>query len=298
MMQLLVIGGTGQVGEELKTIAASRGVRTVAPGRDLLNLASEGQIARWMEAEPWGAVINAAAYTRVDAAEHERAAAWEVNANGPGRLAAIASRRGIPLIHLSTDYVFDGRKGRPYVEADTVGPLNVYGESKEAGERAVRAANPRHIILRTSWVYSPIGTNFVKTILRLAREQERLTVVSDQKGCPTAARDIARACFELACRIASDPERARYGTYHFAGGGQATWFELATAVFELARGRTGRVPDLVPIASSDYPTAAHRPMDSRLNCDAIARDWDLAPPPWETGLQDTLDRLLMRSVSV
>ena len=165
-------------------------------------------IARIVAGEPWSAVINAAAYTDVDRAESEEPAAFAVNAEAPSRLAAETGRRGIPLVHISTDYVFDGRKGAPYVEQDAVAPLNAYGRSKLAGERGVRAGNPRHVILRTSWVYSPFGKNFVKTILRLAAERERLTIVADQRGCPTAARDIARACLDIALRCASEPERA------------------------------------------------------------------------------------------
>ena len=189
-------------------------------------------ITRIFAAEPWSAIVNAAAYTDVDGAESDASLAFAVNAVAPSRLAAEAAGRGIPLIHISTDYVFDGRKGVPYVEDDATSPLNTYGRSKLAGEQGIRAATSRHVILRTSWVYSPFGKNFVRTILRLAAERERLTVVADQRGCPTAACDIAKACFDIALRCAKEPERAPYGLYHFAGTGEATWFEFAGAIVD------------------------------------------------------------------
>ena len=173
---------------------------------DELDLARPDAIADAIAAGPWHAVINAAAYTNVDRAESERDLAFAINADAPATLAGETARHGIPLIHISTDYVFDGRKGAPYVETDATAPLNVYGQSKLAGEHAVAAANPRHVILRTSWVYSPHGHNFVKTILRLAGERERLTIVDDQRGCPTAARDVARACLDIALLCANTPE--------------------------------------------------------------------------------------------
>ena len=200
-MRFLLLGGTGQVGEEFRTLAFPKDVEVVAPTRAALELKDPRAIARMIATAPWSAVINAAAYTDVDRAESEEGVAFAVNADVPSRLAAETGCRGIPLVHISTDYVFDGRKGTPYVEEDEVAPLNVYGRSKLAGERGVRAANPRHVILRTSWVYSPYRKNFVGTIVRLA-ERARLTVVTDQRGCPTAARDIATVCLGVAMRCA------------------------------------------------------------------------------------------------
>src|SRR6516165_8732691 len=216
-MRFLLLGGTGQVGEEFRTLAFPKYVEVVAPGRAALDLEDPSAIARMIAAEPWSAVINAAAYTDVDRAESEEAVAFAVNAEAPSRLADETGRWGIPLVHISTDYVFDGRKGAPYVEQDEVAPLNAYGRSKLAGECGVRVANPQHVILRTSWVYSPFRKNFVKTILRLAAERERLAIVADQLGCPTAARDIAKACLDVALRCALRPKLTRYGVYHFAG---------------------------------------------------------------------------------
>jgi len=221
-MRLLLLGGTGQVGEELRALSLPKDVEIVAPSRGELDLEDREAISRMMVAESWSAVINAAAYTDVDRAESEQSVAFAVNAEAPARLAIETARRGIPLVHISTDYVFDGRKGTPYVERDAVAPLNAYGRSKLAGERGIRAANSRHIILRTSWVYSPHRRNFVRTILRLAAERERLTIVADQRGCPTAARDIAKACLDVALSCASEPEQVPYGIYHFAGAGEAT----------------------------------------------------------------------------
>jgi dTDP-4-dehydrorhamnose reductase len=296
-MRILLLGGSGQVGEELRSLALPDDVELVAPSRAALDLTDAQEIVNAVAREPWDAVINAAAYTEVDRAEGEAAAAFAVNAAAPACLADETGRRGIPLVHISTDYVFDGCKGSPYVEPDAVAPLNVYGRSKLAGEGGVRLANPRHVILRTSWVYSPFRKNFVKTILRLAAERDRLTVVSDQRGCPTAARDIAKACRDIALRCATAPGEAPYGTYHFAGAGEATWFEFAQAIVALAAGRIGRAPqaptlEIVPITTREYPTPAARAADTRLDCAAIMRVFGFALPPWRQALAETIGRLL------
>jgi dTDP-4-dehydrorhamnose reductase len=295
-MRLLLLGGTGQVGKELRALAIPGDVEVVAPSRAALDLEDAQAIARAVAAEPWSAVINAAAYTDVDRAESEEAAAFTLNADSPTRLAAETGRRGIPLIHISTDYVFDGRKGTPYVEGDAAAPLNAYGRSKLAGERGVSAANPRHMILRTSWVYSPFRKNFVKTILRLAAERDRLAVVSDQRGCPTAARDVAKACLHLAVACAAAPERAPYGTYHFAGAGEASWFEFAKEIVETAASRLGKAPQIIPIPTIEYPTPAARAADTRLDCTAVVRAFGIRPLPWRRALVDTIDRLLPNKV--
>jgi dTDP-4-dehydrorhamnose reductase len=291
-MRLLLLGGTGQVGKEFRALPLPKDVDVVAPGRTEIDLQDPAAIAQVIAAEPWSAVINAAAYTDVDRAESEEPLAFAVNAEAPSRFAAETRRRGIPLVHISTDYVFDGRKGAPYVERDAVAPLNAYGRSKLAGERGVRAANPRHVILRTSWVYSPYRKNFVRTILRLAAERDRLTVVADQRGCPSAARDIAQACLDIAMRCATEPERAPYGTYHFAGAGEASWFEFASAVVEMAADRLGKSPQVVPIRTIDFPTAAIRAADTRLDCSAVVREFGITLRPWQQALADTIDRLL------
>jgi dTDP-4-dehydrorhamnose reductase len=289
-MRFLLFGGTGQVGEEFRALAMPDGVQLVAPSRNALDLEDADAIARVIAAEPWNVVINAAAYTQVDRAEAEEAVAFAVNARAPSRLAAETGRRGIPLVHISTDYVFDGTKGAPYIEQDKVAPLNAYGRSKLAGEVGVRAANARHVILRTSWAYSPYRRNFVRTILRLALERERLAIVADQRGCPTAARDIAKACLDIAMRCASDPERAPYGVYHFAGAGEASWFELAQAIVDMSAGRRARSPEIVPIRTCEYPTPAARPLDARLDCTAVVREFGVELRPWREALEETINR--------
>jgi len=289
-MRLLLLGGSGQVGTEFQALPLPRGVEVVAPDEGALDLTDHGAIDSVVAEGSWSAVINAAAYTDVDRAESEEAKALAINGEAPARLAAATSRFGIPLVHISTDYVFDGRKGAPYIESDPPSPLNAYGRSKLAGERGVTAGNPRHFIVRTSWVYSPYGRNFVRTILRLASERDRLSIVADQRGCPTAAKDVASACLSLALRCASNPESGPYGLYHFAGGGEATWHEFAKAIVALAR-PLGSI-EVVPIGTKDYPTPAKRPADSRLDCGALDRDFRIKPRPWREALQDTLDRLL------
>jgi dTDP-4-dehydrorhamnose reductase len=291
-VKFLLFGGTGQVGQEVCALAARRDIDVIAPHRCELNLEDPGAIARVIAAKPYSAVINAAAYTDVERAETETHIAFAVNSDAPSQLATETGRRGIPLIHISTDYVFDGRKGSPYVEQDEPIPLNAYGRSKLNGERRVSLANRRHVILRTSWVFSPFRKNFVKTILRLASERERLSVVADQRGSPTAAHDVARACLEIATRCGSQPERARYGVYHFAGAGEASWFEFASAIVEMAADQLGRRPLVAPIKASEYTTSAARPVDTRLDCAAVIREFATEPRPWRQGLADVIDRLL------
>src|SRR5262245_2284487 len=289
-MRFLLLGGSGQVGTEFQGLPLPRGIERVAPDEGSLDLTDRDALDNVIAEGSWSAVINAAAYTDVDRAESEEAKALAINGEAPARLAAATSRLGIPLVHISTDYVFDGRKGAPYVESDAPSPLNAYGRTKLVGEQGVAAGNPRHVIVRTSWVYSPYGRNFVRTILRLASERERLTIVADQRGCPTAAQDVANACLSLALRCASSRESGPYGLYHFAGGGEASWHEFAKTIVELAR--LPRSIEVAPIRTEDYPTPARRPIDSRLDCGALDRDFRIKPRPWREALKDTLDRLL------
>jgi len=290
-MKLLLFGGTGQIGTELRELSLPQDVELVAPPRSVVDLEDPVAISRIIAAERWAAVINAAGFTNVDRAESEETNAYAVNEKAAGCLAEETSKRDIPIIHISTDYVFDGRKGLPYVETDIASPLNAYGRSKLAGEHAVRAANPRHVILRTAWVFSPFRNNFVRTILRLAQERDRLTIVADQRGCPTAARDIARTCVEIALHCVTKPERTRYGVYHFAGAGEATWFEFAKSIVDMASGQFPHSPRVVPIQTADYPTAAIRPANSRLDCTAITQDFGVVLRPWRSSLAETIDRL-------
>ena len=289
-MRMLLFGASGQVGTEFLSLAASQDLEVVAPNEGALDLTDADAVAAVVAEGSWSAVVNAAAYTDVDRAEGEEAIALAVNGKAPAQLAIETRRFGIPLIHISTDYVFDGRKGAPYVEGDVPTPLNAYGRSKLAGERGVVASNPRHVILRTSWIYSPYGRNFVRSILRLAKDRDRLTIVADQRGCPTAARDVASACLAIALRSAANPEHGPYGLYHFAGGGEATWHEFAKSIVDLAR--LPRPVEVVPIRTEDYPTPAKRPADSRLDCSAFRCAFNIQPRPWREALEVTLHRLL------
>ncbi len=293
-MRLLLLGGTGQVGAEFRALELPGGIQLVAPDRSTLDLMDPQSITDLIRRETWSVVINAAAYTEVDRAESEEATAFAINGEVPSLLAAETALRGIPLIHLSTDYVFDGRKGDPYVESDGVAPLNAYGRSKLAGERGVCSGNPRHIVLRTSWVYSPYRNNFVKTILRLAADRERLTIVDDQRGCPTAARDVARVCRDIAVRCATQMGQVRYGLYHYAGHGEASWFEFAMAIIEFAASRLSRIPQIVPIRTVDYPTPAVRPADTRLNCGMIEREFGIKTRSWREALEEVIAELCAR----
>lgn len=293
-MNILLFGSEGQLGQEI-LIQAGPGNRVVAPKQADLDLASPEAISAAVVAEPWDIVVNAAAYTAVDRAEQDRDTAFAINATAPQKIAEAAARQSVPLLHVSTDYVFDGLKGTPYRPDDPVSPLGVYGASKEAGEQAVRAANPRHVILRTAWLYSPFGANFVKTMLRLAAERDTLRVVDDQRGCPTAAADLAAACLAVAARLTADPTGAPYGTYHFTNAGETTWCGFARAIFETAGPRLAKIPQVVPITTADYPTPARRPVDSRLDCTATIARFGVVQPEWRTALAATLDRLLQRT---
>jgi len=296
-MRLLVLGGSGQLGTQLRTLALPPGVELVAPDRSAVDLGDAAAIARLVAAEPWSAVINAAGYTNVDRAESEEDRAFAINAEAAANVASETGKRGMPVIYVSTDYVFDGSKGAPYVETDAAAPLNAYGRSKLAGERLVAAANPRHVILRTAWLFSAQGSNFVRTILRLAQERERLTVVADQVGCPTAACDLAEACLAIALHCAADPDRAAYGTFHFAGAEAVTWFDFAKAIVAQARDRLSRLPDVVPTTTAQYGNPTVRPADSRLNCTAIGNAFGIKPPSWRLALAATVERLMAQARS-
>jgi dTDP-4-dehydrorhamnose reductase len=291
-MKVLVLGTSGQVGTETMQAAWPTGTVLVGLARPDFDMAVPGTIDAAVAAHAPDLVVNATAYTAVDKAESERDAAFAINRDGPARLAARCAERGAALIHISTDYVFDGTKPTPYREDDPVCPISVYGESKEAGEAGVRAANPRHVILRTSWVYAAHGANFVKTMLRLGREREELGVVADQAGAPTAAADIAAAIVSIAQRIAGSGDDIPWGTYHFTGAGATTWHGFADRIFQRLEQAEGRRPRLRAIATRDYPTPARRPANSRLDCTRIGTAFDLMAPAWEDSLDRVLDRLL------
>jgi len=286
---ILVTGGTGQLALALEK-AASVPVRRVGrPGFDFDH--PETIEAAFRAAAP-SLVVNAAAYTAVDAAEDDKEAAYRANRDGPAELARLCAAAGIPLIHISTDYVFDGAKPTPYDESDAVSPQGVYGASKLAGEDAVLASGALAIVLRTSWVYSSTGRNFVRTMLALGRTRDRLTVVADQTGCPTAADDLAEVVLAIAARIRAGGWDDGYGgVFHAAGTGSTTWYGLAAAVFEEAARHGAKVPQVAPIATADWPTRARRPANSRLDCTRLSDVFGLRLPPWRTSLARTIDTI-------
>ena len=238
-------------------------------------------------------VVNAAAYTAVDKAEQEPAAAHAINALGAGATAEAAAGLGIPVIQVSTDYVFDGAKPDPYTEDDPTGPLGSYGRSKLEGEAAVAAANPRHVILRTAWVYAPYGQNFVRTMLRLAATRPELGVVADQHGCPTAARDIAATILGVAAQLLTHPDdKARRGVFHMAAQGEAVWADVAEAIFGRSAALGGPSATVRRITTADYPTPARRPANSRLDCSKLQRLYGIALPPWRVSLESCVERLV------
>jgi dTDP-4-dehydrorhamnose reductase len=286
---IVQFGVTGQLGRALvQVFAREDGIRHTALSRKDADFARPDAVASALrEVGPADIVVNAAAYTRVDKAESEPQLARAVNAESVARLADACAASGAILVHVSTDYVFDGRKDSPYTEIDPVQPLNVYGATKLEGENAIRARLDRHLILRTSWVYDSQGANFVNTMLRLGREREVLRIVDDQHGAPTAAADIARAIVAM-CR-ALMPAFRDFGTFHFANRGETTWFGFAQAIFDEA-GPASR-PRLVPIPTSDYPTPARRPMNSRLDCSKFDSTFRFERRPWRDALADTIAQI-------
>lgn len=286
--RILVTGGNGQLATALAVSGGSAVHRVGRPDFDFDRPESIGETLR--AAAPW-LVVNAAAYTAVDAAETDQDAAWRANRDGPAELARLCAQAGIPLIHVSTDYVYDGAKGAPYVEADPVRPQGVYGASKLAGEQAVLDACPHAVVLRTSWVFAPAGKNFVRTMLNAGRVRDRLTVVADQKGCPTSAPDLAAAILAMSRRIADGWQPGFAGVFHAAGSGWTTWHGLACSVFEAAARHGGPRPEVAPIATADWPTPAKRPADSRLDCAKLAAVFDVRLPDWREGLGRTVDAI-------
>ena len=289
---ILVAGKTGQLARCLAREARRRGTALVATGRPELDLTHPAALARAVEAHAPRAIVNAAAYTSVEKAEAEPALAMTVNRDGAGALAAAAARLGVPFVHVSTDYVFDGRKNAPYVEEDAPSPLGAYGRSKLAGEAAVRAACPASVILRTSWIYSPFGQNFVTTMLRLAATREKVQVVDDQHGAPTAAFDLAGAILDLVDRLSAAPrDRDSGGIYHLTPAGETTWHGFAAAIFAGWARRGRRVPALEAITTAQYPTSARRPANSRLDGGKAARIFGLRLSPWRSSLERCLDEI-------
>ncbi|MBU1384245.1 MAG: dTDP-4-dehydrorhamnose reductase [Alphaproteobacteria bacterium] len=282
---LLVTGADGQVGRELQL---RLGAGDACLARSGLDITDPAAIDAVLAATRPRAVINAAAYTYPDRAESEAHAAMAINRDGAANLALACEKAGIPLLHISTDYVFDGSGVRAWREDDATGPINIYGRSKLEGEQRVQALCSRHVILRTAWVFSAHGSNFVRTMLRLGRERSDLSVVSDQTGGPTAAADIA-ACL-LRIEAAVQASENAWGVYHYAGAPATSWFDFAAAIFDAAG--LDEPPQLHPIASSEYPTAAARPMNSILDCSKIAARFGIEQPDWKASLQPVVTALM------
>ncbi|WP_246731440.1 dTDP-4-dehydrorhamnose reductase [Methylocapsa sp. S129] len=289
---IVVTGRRGQIASALGRTLTQAGFDVVLIGRPECDLVDAGAVRRAIaEARP-ALVINAAAYTAVDKAEDDSGAAFAVNRDGAGYVAEAAAQVGAPIIHFSTDYVFDGSKGAPYVESDPTRPLGVYGRSKLAGEAAVAEANSRAIILRTAWVCSSGGANFLNTMLRLAASRDELGVVNDQRGAPSFAADIAGATAQIAANILDTPDDpSLYGTFHLTSAGETTWCGFARSIFEGSAVRSGPHARVKPIATADYPTRAQRPADSRLDCSLVAARHGVVMPDWRDGLERCLDEL-------
>jgi dTDP-4-dehydrorhamnose reductase len=288
---LLVFGGGGQIGCEISAQGANKNIAVVAATRADADIINRAAVAKVIENVAPRLIVNCAAYTAVDKAESEPDAAGVVNIQGAAVVAREAAIAGIPLVHLSTDYVFDGRKQSAYVESDPVAPLNVYGLTKADGEDAVRAAAPQHIILRTAWVYGRFGQNFLKTILRLSGEHAELRIVSDQRGSPTSTRDLAGAIFAIDKSFA-DKTSAPWGTFHFSGLESATWCEFAREIIAIHPGSDNRRTRIVGIATSDYPTPARRPQNSQLDSGRFAEIFGYHAAPWRERVAETIKALV------
>ena len=291
MNAVLVTGASGQLGTELQRCAWPEGWTVTAIDQADLDLQDTAAIAAKVAERPWSAIINGAAYTAVDKAESDVVTAWAVNAMAPAAFAAECGKAGIPLVQVSTDYVFAGDKAGAWEVTDPVGPLGVYGASKLGGELAVRTSGTRAVIVRTAWVVSAHGNNFVKTMLRVGAERDTLRVVDDQRGSPTSAADLAQALMTIAVRLAED-KAAPTGTFHFSNAGEVSWAGFATEIFRQGAARGGPIATVEPIATADYPTPAKRPANSLLSHDAIRAAYGMHPRPWQDALGDILDELI------
>ncbi len=286
------------LGREVVEELEKAGFEVEAPPRSVVDITSGEAVRVFFEAgKKAGLVVNCAAYTAVDKAESEIQAALAVNRDGPANLAGQCAGLDLPLIHISTDYVFNGRSEVPYREDDPASPLNAYGRSKWEGEEAIRSRLARHVIVRTSWLYGARGANFVKTMIRLGRERGALNVVCDQRGSPTWTRDLARCIARIACRISAAPDKVCWGAYHFCGRGVTTWYDFACAVLENSRGWASlKVAKVNPVPTSSYPTPAVRPSWSVLDCRKIGDNFGIHPPDWQTSLERMLEELRLMSL--
>ncbi|AZO42338.1 dTDP-4-dehydrorhamnose reductase [Mesorhizobium sp. M7D.F.Ca.US.005.01.1.1] len=290
-MRILVTGQEGQVARSLAALANEE-LSVTTLGRPDLDITEAESIARAIELVRPDIVVNPAAYTAVDKAESEAQAAFAVNRDGARNVAAAAAAAGLPVIHVSTDYVFAGNKAAPYIETDATGPTGIYGSSKLEGEQAIAAANEAHVILRTAWVYSPYGHNFLKTMLRLAADRDVLRVVADQHGTPTYAPDIAEGIVAAARKVLSAPESEDWrGIFHMVAQGETNWASFAEEIFAQSARRGGPSARVEPITTADYPTPARRPAHSRLDTTKFRATFGHALPDWENGVARCLTKL-------
>lgn len=284
---ILVFGGKGQLGSALVEAGAAAGVPVVGMDRAEADITNPRSVAAAIDRVAPSVLVNAAAFTGVDAAEGEAEAAWRINAEGPRVIAEAAAGRDLPLVHVSTDYVFDGSKVGPYCEDDPVAPIGEYGRSKAAGEDEIRCRTPRHLILRTAWLYSARGRNFLTTMLRLAASRPELRVVADQIGSPTAASDLAAAIVAVAPRLTE--EGASHGTFHVAGQGAVSWHGFASRIVERQAEFTGKAPPVTPIGTADYLLPARRPVNSVLDSGLFARTYGITLPDWRDAVDRTIN---------
>jgi dTDP-4-dehydrorhamnose reductase len=296
VLKALITGANGQIGEALARLAPSHNIQGFATNSEILDISDGLRVAQIMRQIEPDIVINAAAYTAVDLAEKEKDRAFAVNCEGPRHLARACAMQNIPLLHISTDYIFSGNGTSPFRETDDPSPQNVYGETKLAGERAIRAVLPHHIILRTAWVYSLTGKNFLKTMLRLGFEKEALSVVDDQHGTPSFADDIAEALLTIANKLSASDKPA-YGTYHYTGNGRTTWHGFAKEVFDVVLQETGKEITLTPTTSDAFPTPARRPAWSVLNCEKIEKNFAITPKNWQQRVRYITKALLERNAN-
>ena len=293
-MKILVTGSKGQLGHELLIQGNNFGYEILPADLPDLDITDKTQVKHWLEKFQPSLVVNAAAYTNVDKAETEQNLAFAVNRDGPANLAEACAKFEIPLIHISTDFIFDGKKSSPYIESDPVSSLSIYGKSKQEGENEVRSRLKKHIILRTAWLYGIHGQNFVKTMLRLGREKEVISVVADQYGSPTSAADLAAVVLQIISGIKYSDD-INWGTYHYCGHGITTWHVFAEEILSLAKHYIPiKTITVKPISTAEYPTKAIRPPFSALDCGLIKKNFGISIEPWQDSLKTVICRLCQK----
>ncbi len=291
-MKVLVTGAGGQVGREIVKLNKLFKIQVIGLGHTKLDITDSESISNVLNAQMPDLLVNAAAYTNLEKAESEMELAYDVNRWGAAKIAEICFDRQIPLIHLSTDYVFDGKNKQPYTEWDTENPINTYGRSKYEGELAIRSILNQHLILRTSWVFGIHGNNFVKTMLRLQKNGDPLHIISDTNGCPTDAADIAMVIMQLAYQVNKN-KRIQWGTYHYSGDHSTSWYSFAGEIFKRMSEVTGQpLPKILPVSVDRYPSALQRPINTALSCKKIGETFDIQPCQWKKGLHAVINKML------